>query len=48
MFGFKIAIFPWFMALCIMGLEILVALIQAFIFALLSSVFIGQLRVAHH
>jgi F-type H+-transporting ATPase subunit a len=35
------------MALGIMFLEILVALIQAFIFALLSAVFIGQIRTAH-
>ena len=36
------------MALFIMFLEILVAFIQAFIFALLASVFIGQIRAAHH
>jgi F-type H+-transporting ATPase subunit a len=36
------------MALGIMVLEIVVALIQAFIFSLLASVFIGQIRSAHH
>ncbi len=36
------------MALFIMGLEILVAFIQAFIFSLLVAVFIGQIRTAHH
>lgn len=36
------------MALGIMLLEVLVSLIQAFIFALLTAVFIGQIRTAHH
>jgi len=36
------------MALFIMGLEIMVAFIQAFIFSLLAAVFIGQIRAAHH
>lgn len=36
------------MALFIMGLEILVAFIQAFIFSLLAAVFIGQIRASHH
>ncbi|HEY5219600.1 MAG TPA: F0F1 ATP synthase subunit A [Gemmatimonadaceae bacterium] len=36
------------MALGIMLLEVLVSLIQAFIFALLTAVFIGQIRAAHH
>jgi F-type H+-transporting ATPase subunit a len=40
--------FPLLMALAIMMLEVFVALIQAYIFTLLTSVFIGQLRVAHH
>jgi len=48
MFGFKIAVLPLAMALFIMLLEILVAFIQAFIFALLAAVFIGQIRAAHH
>ena len=39
---------PLPMALFIMLLEILVAFIQAFIFALLAAVFIGQIRAAHH
>jgi F-type H+-transporting ATPase subunit a len=36
------------MALGIMLLEVLVGFIQAFIFALLTAVFIGQIRTAHH
>ncbi|MDE3152155.1 MAG: F0F1 ATP synthase subunit A [Gemmatimonadota bacterium] len=39
---------PIGMAIGIMLLEVLVAFIQAFIFALLSAVFIGQIRAAHH
>jgi F-type H+-transporting ATPase subunit a len=39
---------PLLMALAIMLLEVFVALLQAYIFTLLTSVFIGQLRVAHH
>jgi F-type H+-transporting ATPase subunit a len=39
---------PVLMALAIMLLEVFVALLQAYIFTLLTSVFIGQLRVAHH
>ena len=48
MFGFAVAVAAIPMALFIMVLEILVAFIQAFIFALLASVFIGQIRAAHH
>ncbi|HEY4132263.1 MAG TPA: F0F1 ATP synthase subunit A [Gemmatimonadaceae bacterium] len=48
MFGLKIFLAPLAMALFIMVLEILVAFIQAFIFALLAAVFIGQIRTAHH
>ncbi len=48
MFGFKVFIAPLAMALFIMLLEILVAVIQAFIFSLLAAVFIGQIRAAHH
>ena len=48
MFGFMIAFAPLAMALFIMGVEILVAFIQAFIFSLLAAVFIGQIRSAHH
>jgi len=39
---------PLLMAVAIMMLEIFVAFLQAFIFALLASVFIGQIREAHH
>jgi F-type H+-transporting ATPase subunit a len=39
---------PFGMALGIMLLEIFVAFLQAFIFTLLTSVFIGQMRTAHH
>ena len=48
MFGFLISPGPFLMALFIMLLEILVAFIQAFIFALLAAVFIGQIRMAAH
>jgi F-type H+-transporting ATPase subunit a len=50
-FAFKsylIGIAPGFMAVGIMLLEIFVAFLQAFIFALLASVFIGQIREAAH
>lgn len=39
---------PLLMAVLIMVLELFVAFLQAFIFTLLSSVFIGQIREAHH
>jgi F-type H+-transporting ATPase subunit a len=39
---------PFAMALGIMLLEVLVSLIQAYLFTLLTSVFIGQIREAHH
>ncbi len=39
---------PIAMAVGIMLLEVIVAFIQAFIFALLAAVFIGQIRAAHH
>ena len=48
MFGWAVALAAIPMALFIMLLEIVVAFIQAFIFALLSAVFIGQIRAAHH
>jgi F-type H+-transporting ATPase subunit a len=38
---------PLFMAVAIMTLEILIALIQAYVFSVLSSVFIGLIRHAH-
>jgi len=43
-----IAIGPVLMAVAIMLLELFVAFLQAFIFSLLASVFIGQIRTAHH
>lgn len=39
---------PFLMAVAIMMLELFVAFLQAFIFTLLTSVFIGQIREAHH
>lgn len=39
---------PLLGAIGIMLLEVLVAFIQAYIFTLLTSVFIGQIRTAHH
>ena len=48
MFGVLVSIAAIPMALFIMILEIVVAFIQAFIFALLAAVFIGQIRAAHH
>jgi F-type H+-transporting ATPase subunit a len=39
---------PFAMAVGIMVLELFVAFLQAFIFTLLSAVFIGQIREAHH
>ena len=48
MFGWLVSVLAIPMALFIMVLEIIVAFIQAFIFALLAAVFIGQIRAAHH
>jgi len=48
MFGWLVSPAAVFMALFIMGLEILVGFIQAFVFSLLAAVFIGQIRAAHH
>ena len=48
LFGYAVALAAIPMALFIMFLEILVAFIQAFVFALLAAVFIGQIRAAHH
>lgn len=42
------AVFPLVMAVAINLLEIFVALLQAYVFAMLTSVFIGQLQHAHH
>ena len=49
-FAFKlpIGLAPLVMAIGIMLLEIFVSFLQAFIFTLLTTVFIGQMRVAHH
>ncbi len=47
-FRLPIGVAPLFMAVAIMMLEIFVSFLQAFIFALLTAVFIGQMRVAHH
>jgi F-type H+-transporting ATPase subunit a len=46
--SYLIGIAPGLMAVAIMMLEIFVAFLQAFIFALLASVFIGQIREAAH
>jgi F-type H+-transporting ATPase subunit a len=43
-----VAPLPFLMAVAIMLLEVLVAFIQAFIFTLLTSVFIGQIRSGAH
>lgn len=48
LFGWGVALGAIPMALFIMGLEILVVFVQAFIFSLLAAVFIGQIRAAHH
>jgi F-type H+-transporting ATPase subunit a len=48
LFGFGAALGSVPMALFIMFLELLVTLIQAFIFSLLAAVFIGQIRASHH
>jgi len=47
-FGLPFGFAPLGMAVAIMFLEIFVALLQAFVFTLLSSVFIGLIREAHH
>ncbi len=46
--SWAVAGFPVLMAVAINMLELLVAFLQAFIFTMLSSVFIGQIREAHH
>lgn len=46
--SYVIAGAPVLMAVAINMLELFVAFLQAFIFTLLSSVFIGQIREAHH
>jgi F-type H+-transporting ATPase subunit a len=47
-FASVISAAPFLMSVLIMVLELFVAFLQAFIFTLLSSVFIGQIREAHH
>ncbi len=42
------SVLPFLMALAIMFLELFVAFLQAFVFTLLSAVFIGQIREAAH
>jgi F-type H+-transporting ATPase subunit a len=46
--SYYIGLAPALMAVAIMMLELFVAFLQAFIFSLLASVFIGQIREAHH
>jgi F-type H+-transporting ATPase subunit a len=46
--SWMIAGVPALMAVAINFLELMVAFLQAFIFTMLSSVFIGQIREAHH
>jgi F-type H+-transporting ATPase subunit a len=46
--SYVIGLAPMMMAVAIMMLELFVAFLQAFIFSLLASVFIGQIRSAHH
>jgi F-type H+-transporting ATPase subunit a len=46
--GALVGLAPLAMAVAIMLLELFVAFLQAFIFTLLSAVFIGQIREAHH
>ncbi len=48
LFGYWVALGALPMALFIQGLEVLVLVIQAFLFSLLAAVFIGQIRAAHH
>jgi F-type H+-transporting ATPase subunit a len=46
--SYLVAAVPVLMGVAVSLLEIFVALLQAFIFTLLASVFIGQIRMAHH
>jgi F-type H+-transporting ATPase subunit a len=48
LFGWGVAFGAVPMALFISVLELLVIVVQAFIFSLLAAVFIGQIRAAHH
>jgi len=47
MFGGFIVVGPWLMALALTFLEIFVAFLQAYVFVVLTSVFIGLIRHAH-
>lgn len=46
--GFAAASVPVALATAIMALEVFVSFLQAFIFMLLTAVFIGQIRESHH
>ncbi|MDQ6828738.1 MAG: F0F1 ATP synthase subunit A, partial [Gemmatimonadota bacterium] len=46
--SYLVGIAPVLMAVGIMVLELFVALLQAYVFTLLVSSFIGQIRTAHH
>lgn len=46
--SWSVALGPFVMAVGIMALELFVAFLQAFIFAMLASVFIGQIRESAH
>ena len=43
-----VAVLPVALSTAIMGLEVFVSFLQAFIFMLLTAVFIGQIRESHH
>ena len=47
LFGVPILVAPVAMAIALTFLELFVAFLQAYIFALLTSVFIGLIRHAH-
>jgi F-type H+-transporting ATPase subunit a len=46
--SYAMALIPVALSTAIMGLEVFVAFLQAFIFMLLTAVFIGQIRESHH
>ncbi len=46
--SYAVAAAPVAMAVALSLLELMVAFLQAFIFTLLSSVFIGLIRESHH
>ena len=47
MFGGVIVVGPWLMAMALTFLELFVAFLQAYVFVVLTSVFIGLIRHAH-